>query len=236
MNTNIMNLNKDEELRFDVDDLMEKELKDFQDKIKDINPEEINNFRNWLTIYKTLNYDIFEELKILNVYRFNKNSAVVELEYKGNKEYDLLTYDGETVSRINVKDNKMKDCIRRILIPKTVDEALAYAIRHVTEKDIKAVTNVLNKLSKESDKYKVNNKTFKQVKKNNINKTKETHEDKKEDKLVYDRNYVRILINEGKIKEAELILKDHIYKDVENEYIREMMVGQYIKIVKKEIC
>lgn len=232
MNTNIMNLNKGEELRFDIDDLMEKELKDFQDKIKDINPEEINNFRNWLTIYKTLNYDIFEELKMLNVYRFNKNSAVVELEYKGNKEYDLLTYDGETVSRINVKDNKMKDCIRRILIPKTVDEALAYATRPVTEKDIKAVTNALNKINNAPDKYRINNKTFKQIKKNNINKTKEVCEDKKEDSIIYDRNYVRILIGEGKIKEAENILRN-MYKDIENEHIREVMVGQYIKQIVK---
>lgn len=237
MNTNIMSLNKGEELRFDVDDLMEKELKDFQDKIKDINPEEINNFRNWLTIYKTLNYDIFEELKILNVYRFNKNSAVVELEYKGNKEYDLLTYDGETVSRINVRDNKMKDCVRRILIPKTVDEALAYAIRHVTEKDIKAVTNALNKINKAPDKYRIDNKTFKQIKKSDINETKEINKEiKEENKLIYDRNYVRILIGGGKIKEAESILRN-MYKDVENEHIREVMVGQYIKqIVKMEVC
>lgn len=229
MNTNIMKLNKGEELRFDVDDLMEKELKEFHDKIKDIDSEEISYFRNWLTIYKILNYDIFENLKILELYRFNNNSAVIELEYKGNKEYDLLTYDGETVSRINVRDNKMRDHIRRILIPKTVEEALAYAIRPLTEKDIKATAKVLNKLNEEHDKYKVDNKLFEQTKKNVKNKLNEvTEEIKKEEKLVYDRNYVRMLINEGKIKEAEEALR-YIYREIKNEDIREMMVDQFIK-------
>ena len=63
-NKNEIKLYENEVLEYDVDDLIEEELKDFHNKIKNIKEDEMLQFKNWMKIYKTLNYDIFEGLTI----------------------------------------------------------------------------------------------------------------------------------------------------------------------------
>ena len=112
---NKMNLKINEVIEYDVDDNIEKELNNFYNKIRGIRFEEIDKFENWLNVYKILNYDIFENLVIRNIYKFNEKSAVIELKFNGKLEYDLLNFhdDDLTVTVINVKDDAVKRNVRR---------------------------------------------------------------------------------------------------------------------------
>ena len=152
---------ENEVLDYDVDDLMETEINKFHKSISDINNDEKTQFRHWLRIYKTLNYDIFENIKITNVYRFSKSSAVIKLNYKGNVEYDflLLNADDLTVRIISIKGDKLKkQVIRRLLIPQTAEEALMYAKSEITKELIDETYILFNKIQTEPSKHDITKK------------------------------------------------------------------------------
>lgn len=256
MNTIIRDLivlGMEEELKFDVDDLMEAELRDFHMRIANIPSEEILDFKNWIYIYKSLNYDIFEGLNIMDVYRFGKYIAAVELSYNGIKEYDILNYieDG-TVLVYNIKFNEdnnpiiRQNTIRRLLIPTDVDEALAFASRFIDADDVESITHILSNILYEPDKYRADVETLKQLGINikervKPNKEAEPHNNEntsvnketKEEFDIYAFIYENIVI--GREDVAKEAIRHTIYKDVENITVRDMMVEQYIQYVKNSL-
>lgn len=161
----IIVLYENEVLCEDVDDEIESELSMFHDKIKDIDMERIGFFKNWFYVYKTMNYDIFENLKINNVYKYSRISAIVELEFNGTKEYDLLTFieNDMTVSSVSVVETEngysaKNRNIRRKLIPNTPEEALAYAKKTLDEDDAKAIQITIDEIMKNISTYRKNEK------------------------------------------------------------------------------
>ena len=153
-----LNLKENEEMIVDVDDLMETELTKFKETIKDLTEEDIKLFGNWVKIYKLLNYDIIEGLTFEKVYRFNDYSAVIELTFRGNKEYDLLNLNPETmtVACMNVKNNSVRPyVVRRLLIPDTVEEALSFAKSELPQAGIESVAKTIKDLEANGEKYNV---------------------------------------------------------------------------------
>ena len=162
----MMKIFNNEELVFDMDDLMEQELANFNKVVKSINKDEIKQFKNWLKLYKTLNYDIIDSLEIKNIFRFNACAAVIELKFNNKTEYDLLYFNAEdmTVSCMNVRKNNVRNyMVRRMLIPTTVEEALMYAKSELTEKTINSISKTIDKIKTESDKYMVTSKLIKHL-------------------------------------------------------------------------
>ena len=153
-----LNLKENEELIVDCDDLMETELAKFKETIKDLTEEEIKLFANWIKIYKLLNYDIIEGLTVNKVFRFNDCSAVVELTFRGNIEYDLLNLNPETmtVACMNVKNDAVRPyVVRRLLIPDTVEEALSFAKSMLPNEGIDSISKTINDIKNHGDKYNV---------------------------------------------------------------------------------
>jgi hypothetical protein len=156
-----LNLKENEELIVDVDDLMETELVKFVELTKDLKEEEIKLFNNWIKIYKILNYDIIDDLQINNVYKFSDYSAIIELTFRGSKEYDILNLNPEamTVACMSVKNNSVRPYIvRRLLLPNTVEDALSFAKSELPNQGIKAVAKTINELEKNNNsRYNVTN-------------------------------------------------------------------------------
>ena len=155
-----LNLKENEELIVDCDDLMETELVKFKEAIKDLNEEDIKLFNNWIKIYKMLNYDIIEGLVINKVYKFNDYSAVIELTFRGNTEYDFLNLNPETmtIACMNVRNDSVRPYIvRRLLIPDTVEDALSFAKSELPQEGINAVSKTLQELKTKGEKYDVTN-------------------------------------------------------------------------------
>ena len=152
-------------LCYDIDDAIESELTTFHFNINKIEVDRINEFKNWVYVYKALNYDIFEDLKITNVYKFSEKTAVVELNYYKNKEYDILILTNDEDKTVNVmtvvetnKNDKLKDrVIRRKLIPTTAEEALAYAKRDVSKKELSLASKLINTIKTKREEYEVDN-------------------------------------------------------------------------------
>ena len=125
---------------------MEKELLNFKKSIKGLSDKKIKQFENWIKVYKLLNYDIIEEIEINKVYKFNDYSAVVELTFRGSKEYDLLNLNPETmtVACMNVKSNAVRPyVVRRLLVPNTVEEALSFAKSELPKEGIASVATTI---------------------------------------------------------------------------------------------
>lgn len=254
MNTiekDIITLGIGEELKFDVDDLMEVELREFHTKISNVPNEEILEFKNWIYIYKSLNYDIFEGLNVIDVFKINKYVAAIELSYNGSKEIDILNYieDDGTVLVYNIRFDSKKpvirqNTIRRILIPTEVDEALAFATRFIDSDDVKYISNIMNNILGESSSYRANKSTLKQMgiivksKAKNVgvnkNAEKPVNEPKKESvKTEFDVHafiYDNILI--GREDVAKEAIRHVIYKDVKDGAVKELMIEQYINYIK----
>jgi hypothetical protein len=190
-----LNLKENEELIVDCDDLMETELVKFVELTKDLTEEDIRMFNNWVKIYKLLNYDIIDGLVINKVYKFNEYSAVIELSFRGNIEYDLLNLNPETmtVACMNVRNESVRPYIvRRLLIPSTVEEALSFAKSELPQEGINAVSKTIQELKVKGEKYditeniKLNENTFEkyvapeQEENKEDNKETENKEDNKE--------------------------------------------------------
>ena len=181
---NKMNLKINEVVEYDVDDNIEKELNNFYNKIRGIRFEEIGKFENWLNVYKILNYDIFKNLVIRNIYKFNEKSAVIELKFNGKLEYDLLNFhdDDLTVTVINVKDDAVKrNVIRRFLLPQDAEEALIYATSPISYKDVEAVGVTLNEIKNNGKKYIISDEISKQLGLERKYKKSENKNNKKEE-------------------------------------------------------
>ena len=151
-------LKDNEELIVDCDDLMEQELVKFHESIKGLTLKEARKFENWIKVYKLLNYDIIDGLEVNKVYRFSKFAAVIELTFRGHKEYDLLNLNPETmtVAVMNVKEKSVRPYIvRRLLIPHTVEQALAFAKAPLPEEGVKAVSKTIKDLEVNGSKYDV---------------------------------------------------------------------------------
>ena len=183
-----LKLKENEELIVDCDDLMEQELKKFHESIKDLKLKEARIFNNWVKIYKMLNYDIIEGIVINKVYKFNNYSAIIELTFRGHKEYDLLNLNPETmtVAVMNVKEKAVRPYIvRRLLIPNTVEEALSFAKSQLVKEGIESVSKTIKELETKGDKYDVtdqlniNNKAFEKIKEEIKQEVKE--EEKKDE-------------------------------------------------------
>ena len=180
-------LKDNEELIVDCDDLMEQELKKFHESIKGLKLKEARLFNNWVKIYKMLNYDIIEGIVINKVYKFNNYSAIIELTFRGHKEYDLLNLNPETmtVAVMNVKEKAVRPYIvRRLLIPNTVEEALSFAKSKLVKEGIESVSKTIKELETKGDKYDVtdqlniNNETFEKIKEETKQEVKEEKKDK----------------------------------------------------------
>ena len=157
LNNNIV-VRDNEVVKYDVDHYMDKQLSTFHEIVKSIEEDKMKQFRNWVKIFKILNYDIIDNLEVKNIYRFNKYSAVVELEFNKKLEYDFIVFDENefTVSVMNVKDGQVnKHVVRRILVPKTVDEALMYLESEIENETIDSLAITYKDLMKSKDKYKL---------------------------------------------------------------------------------
>ena len=153
-----LNLKENEELIVDCDDLMETELANFKEAIKDLSEEDVKVFGNWVKVYKLLNYDIIDGLMIEKVYKFNEYSAVIELTFRGNKEYDLLNLNPETmtVSCMNVKNESVRPyVVRRLLLPDTVEDALSFAKSQLPREGIESVGITISEIQTKGEKYNV---------------------------------------------------------------------------------
>lgn len=177
-----LNLKENEELIVDVDDTMETELPKFKEAIKGLKVKDIKLFNNWVKIYKLLNYDIIEGLVINKVYKFNDFAAVIELTFRGKKEYDMLHLNPQTmtVACMNVKNDSVRPyVVRRLLIPNTIEDALSFAKSALPEEGIKAVKDCLNNLKSHGDKFDVTE----QIKLNEGFQINNTGEKNKEQKI-----------------------------------------------------
>ena len=166
-------LKDNEELIVDCDDLMEQELVKFHESIKGLTLKEARKFENWIKVYKLLNYDIIDGLEVDKVYRFSKFAAVIELTFRGHKEYDLLNLNPEimSVAVMNVKEKSVRPYIvRRLLIPHTVEQALAFAKAPLPEEGVKAVSKTIKDLEVNGSKYDVTEHL-------NLNNNEFTHEE-----------------------------------------------------------
>jgi len=153
-----LNLKENEELIVDCDDLMETELAKFKEAIKDLSEEDVKVFANWVKVYKLLNYDIIDGLTIEKVYKFNEYSAVIELTFRGNKEYDLLNLNPETmtVACMNVKNESVRPyVVRRLLLPDTVEDALSFAKSQLPREGIESVGITISEIQTKGEKYNV---------------------------------------------------------------------------------
>ena len=146
-----------------------------------------------------LNYDIIEGIVINKVYKFNNYSAIIELTFRGHKEYDLLNLNPETmtVAVMNVKEKAVRPYIvRRLLIPNTVEEALSFAKSKLVKEGIESVSKTIKELETKGNEYDVtdqlniNNETFEKIKEETKQEVKdekkneikqEVKEEKKED-------------------------------------------------------
>lgn len=225
---NKMNLRINEVVEYDVDDNIEKELNNFYNKIRGIRFEEINKFENWLNVYKILNYDIFENLVIRNIYKFNEKSAVIELKFNGKIEYDLLTFNDDdlTVTVINVKDDAVKrTVIRRFLLPQDAEEALMYATSPISYKDVEAVGITLNDIKNNGKNYIIEDNLAKELGlkrkyKKSENKVNENKKDeKKED-------------NNDKVTKNELIALFEKMKDNSNSEEEDIDEEEIIRLIR----
>jgi hypothetical protein len=157
LNNNIK-LNENEVVKYDVDHYMDKQLSMFQEIVKGIEEDKIKQFRNWVKLFKTLNYDIIEGLEVRNIYRFNKSSAVVELEFNKKTEYDFIAFNEKemSVTVITVKGGQVdKHVVKRLLIPTTVEEALMYVESEVDNVIIDSLAITYKELMNDKNKFKI---------------------------------------------------------------------------------
>ena len=254
---NIFELRENEVMENDVDELMDNEISMFLEKVKAIPENNRTQFRNWVKIYKMLNYDIFEDLKVQKVYRFNKCGAVIQLNYKEQIEYDFLAFDENdmTVTVMGIKDDKVKkEYVRRLLIPKNSEEALMYAKAPMDEEmllslgktfkdlqDNKAKFDVTDKLAKYleldvevKEEKKTESKKGVKVEKPVVEKKVEkVQEEKKEVKVekpvVYGTIDAVKAVREGRLNDAIMMLDKHVYSHVDNLNLRKEMIKTFIR-------
>jgi hypothetical protein len=183
---NSLDLQLNEVMEYGVDNSIEEELKIFHNKVKNIKRTEIKEFKNWIKVYKALNYDIFKDLVIEDIYKFNNNAAIVELNFKGLKEYDLLLLDDEhlIVTVMNVKEGMVKtQKIRRLLVPQNTDEALKYAVSQLYFNDMDDIAITMKEIEENGKRYSVMNELKEQLSIYNNTPKKELTKEEKEEEM-----------------------------------------------------
>jgi hypothetical protein len=197
-------LKNNEELIVDCDDLMEQEMVEFAELTKVVEESDLTLFDNWVGLYKVLNYDIMEEITIDKVYKFNPNCAVIELTFRGEKEFDFLSFNPEdmTVSCMNQKgDAVRKYIVRRLLVPQTAEEALSFAKSEMSQEAIEKLAVTIEELKTKGDVYEVQlNTTFTKVKTEET-KTEENVEETKTEENVEEINQDEEFDNEEEYEE-----------------------------------
>ena len=186
-------LKNNEELIVDCDDLMEQELVKFIEATKDMEETDLTLFDNWVNVYKLLNYDIIEEITVDKVYKFNPNCAVIELTFRGEKEFDFLSFNPEemTVSCMNQKGNAVRNYIvRRLLVPQTAEEALSFAKSEMSQEAMEKLAITIEELKTKGDAYEVQlNETFTKVKTEETKNEENEEETKNEEEIKQDEEF-----------------------------------------------
>ena len=229
-----------EMLCHDVDEFMEEELKMFHNKIKDIDMSKISEYENWTKVYKMLNYEIFDDIKINKMTKIANNICAVDLTFRKINEIDILMYieSSKTVTKFTVKLDKniiKEKVIRRLLVPTTTEEALMYASRKLTEEDNKQVMTIIDKLkNKEVKTYKnrglnnsTNNDTNKSIKEESKNVNVPTFVSEKEE---YD--YIKGLVKANELDKARTMLETRYARIGTPEYLIKAMVNGEMNIMK----
>lgn len=247
---NIFELRENEVMENDVDELMDNEISMFLEKVKVIPENNRTQFRNWVKIYKMLNYDIFEDLKVQKVYRFNKCAAVIQLNYKGQIEYDFLAFDENdmTVTVMGIKGDKVKkEYVRRLLIPKNSEEALMYAKAPMDEEIIMNIGKSFKDLQDNKAKFDITDKLAKYLELNVEVKEEKKVESKKavkEEKKVESRKVAKVekpvvekkveKVQEGK-KEVK-VEKPVVYGTIDAvKAVREGRLNEAIMMLDKHV-
>lgn len=235
-------LKDNEELIVDCDDLMEQELVKFHESIKGLTLKEARKFENWIKVYKLLNYDIIDGLEVDKVYRFSKFAAVIELTFRGHKEYDLLNLNPETmtVAVMNVKEKSVRPYIvRRLLIPHTVEQALAFAKAPLPEEGVKAVSKTIKDLEVNGSKYDVtehlnlNNEEFTHEEEPKQEEPKVTEEPKQEEDCIkaykrrMEQKYPGMKFDDLVEEEPEPEQKEETYPEDPEAYYKYMLEKKY---------
>lgn len=183
---NVFELQLNEVMEYGVDNTIEEELKQFHSKVKGMKKSEVKEFKNWIKVYKALNYDIFKDLVIEDIYKFNNNAAIVELNFKGLKEYDLLLLDDEhlIVTVMNVKEGMVKtQRIRRLLVPQNTDEALKYAVSQLYFNDMDDIATTMKEIEANGKRYSVMEELKEQLSIYNNTPKKELTKEEKEEEM-----------------------------------------------------
>ena len=235
-------LKDNEELIVDCDDLMEQELSMFHATIKGLTLKEVRKFENWVKVYKALNYDIIDGLVVNKVYRFSKFAAVIELTFRGHKEFDLINLNPETmtVAVMNVKETSVRPYIvRRLLIPHTVEQALSFAKSTLPEEGVKAVSKTIKDLEVNGSKYDVtehlnlNNNEFiyeEEPKQEEPKVTEETNQEEdciKAYKRRMEQKYPGMKFDDLVEEEPEPEQKEEIYPEDPEAYYKYMLEKKY---------
>ena len=248
LNNNIV-VRENEVVKYDIDDYMDNQLSMFQEIVKSIEVDKIKQFRNWVKLFKTLNYDIIDNLSVNHIYRFNKFSAVVELEFNKKVEYDFISFDEKEmmVTILTVKNGQVAPkVIRRMLIPTTSEEALMYIESEIENDIIDSLAVTYKDLMKHKDRYKLsdglnkhllskvdfNGKTNKPATEN-----KKVESNKEENKQEVETSTVTVTEPEFKIEKKETVKKET--KPVEKKEnkiisVRQNSVGKENKNVTKK--
>ena len=153
-----LNLRENEELIVDVDDTIEALMPNFIQVTNKLKHKHALYFNNWVSLYKTLNYDTIEGLVVDDIYRVNDYAAVIELTFNGKKEYDFLVLNHEdmTVSCMNRKENSVRNyLVRRLLAPQSVEEALSFAKSKMSDEAIKQLMQTAKDIETKGERYKV---------------------------------------------------------------------------------
>ena len=245
LNNNIV-VRDNEVVKYDVDNYMDKQLSMFQEIVKGIEKDKMTQFRNWVKVFKTLNYDIIDNLEIKNIYRFNKHSAVVELEFNKKIEYDFIVFNENdfTVTIMNVKGGQVgKHVIRRMLLPTTVDEALMYLESEIENETIDSLAITYKDLMESKDKYKLSDGLSKHLLSKvefNIKETKpenkpvEKKETKPENKPV-EKKETKPVVNKNVKKETKPVVNKPVEKKETKQSIFNRPLCGKFNSIKRDI-
>lgn len=224
---------ENEQVKMDHDDFIEDELKTFRRSLKGIKSvRDIINFDNWFKLYKVLNYDIIDNLKLNKVDKVNAYCARVEIIFKGKIEYDIIKFNKDSlcceVFRFS-KGEVENRVIRRVLIPSNSNEALIYFERHISKHEKDAIEKIVklgvneNKANTIESKKVINDRLEKKI--DNNSQSKEFNIEYKNDLLDIKNRILNSLTRyERKIWENHVINADYlnIQRRLEKKLINEL--------------
>ena len=230
-----------EEVKMDYDDFIEDELKSFRKVLsKNKSVKQIVQFGNWFQLYKTLNYDIIDNLTVTKVDKVNVYCARVELMFKGKVEYDVVKLNKDTLccEVFKCTDNKVNDkVIRRALIPSNGDEALIYFEREITKREKDGIEKIIRLGVTDNNTIRVTD-TQKQTEV--LKSDKVVGETKEDGKMsaIKDRIMKSLMSCEIRVWEKHVVNKEYlkIRKMLERKLIKELKDIKDAKIRQDLVC